>query len=532
MKVERTVFLKFNKDSDALIQGLDNYHKDVLQNISAKPIHAQKLYKDIIERLYNGYKVYENSEFEDSRLELEYLLDYITYYLDHIYSMGYDYRLKGENGLIFYSLDKNTTYKNSFINEYEKMILDVLRLIDRAEKLSKELNNSKYTLDIREKKKICHYELAQLYTFYKEVEIGIEHFKMAYNFGSEYSAANLVYIFTRDDYFDLDLAVEYYNKYKQTPGMLRDSRLLFCYAQSTMHLISVYEKLDKYDKIISLIKEYSRAMNIKIPDRENKDLLINYLSEHYTNAEEKLKELEENLAYFTDVYLRSEEKIKELEEKKTKEELITKHFSKDIISKMSNDIKIYAETSLRVYDYVNNLNNDGITLDYSATLMPIMKGVEQLLKIVVESYLNYLKKLFAENILTTKDFYKIDKYLLNDDRTNLKDAIADFLEIGKAYYALYKRNKPNIQNPESSSKNESYPRDTFVDFCESLKVDNAKEKLKKLGEILFKVKNYRNNIAHDVRIIKEDADTCFKMIIHDYINLINELYTIFGDILK
>lgn len=517
MKIKRDDFLKFSKDYKALKNGHDNYIEDVKNDIYTKPLHAQKLYKDIIERLYNGYKIYENGEFEDVELELDYLCDYITFCLDYIYSLGHDYGLKSDTGITFYNLKFKDTYSNSFINKYEEMLLDTLKLIERADNLSNTFANfSKYKY-LREKKKICYYELALVYTFYKEVDKGIEYYKLAYKYGSDYAAANLVYIFTRDDYLDCDLAVEYYNNFKQKHkhNLLNDKRLYVYYNQSTMNLIEAYKKSQQYNKILTLIKEFSKVGNIQIPNRENNGPFTRF---------------------YTESYLEAEEKIKELEEKKTKEEYINKFFKQDIIKKMSNDVKIYIETSLRVYDYVDKLNNDGITLDYSATLMPIMKGVEQLLKIVVKNYLKYLNECFDKGKLTTNAFRYIDKYLLTDDFTQLKTELADFLEIGTAYYVLFDRKRPifdtQIQTPVSSELISHTPRDTFVDFCKCLEIENVKEKVIKLGEILFKVKNYRNNIAHDTRILKENADNCFKLMIHDYINLINELYTIFGDILK
>lgn len=195
-------------------------------------------------------------------------------------------------------------------------------------------------------------------------------------------------------------------------------------------------------------------------------------------------------------------------------ELITKYFDDKIIKKMDDNIKTYVNTSIEIYDYLNGLNYE---LDYSSSLISIMKALESLLYVIIAN--NYLK--YLQN-LKEIDFDKIDKsiriktangYQLRDtiNRIEYGSVISiigkrnpnDFNEwiIYNDFYYFFINNMPNINNPQKVLS-------TFLS-----KLDDLREK--------------RNNVAHKEPVSKQDAKYCISELIEAHINFISYVYNNF-----
>ncbi len=202
--------------------------------------------------------------------------------------------------------------------------------------------------------------------------------------------------------------------------------------------------------------------------------------------------------------------------KNKSDNLISKYFDESVVKMMNDDIKTYIDTSLKIYDFINNSKE---SLDYSASLMPIMKGVEAILyEIFVSNYVEYLKK--KDNInynFIVERFKYVNKY---NNTISISNKI-DRIEYGDALYSIAKR------TPESNSDNWIINR-YFLDFYNYYrKNDNNVEILNEIADRLYSLKNKRNNVAHKNRVFKTDADECIKELISDHLNFISFLYNTF-----
>ena len=191
-----------------------------------------------------------------------------------------------------------------------------------------------------------------------------------------------------------------------------------------------------------------------------------------------------------------------------KENILKQYFSDDVIQKMNTDIKIYIITSLEIYSYLKDVDT---VMDYSATLMPIMKGVESLLyEITVKKYLGYIK----DNNIRVNE-YEISKNFLYNG--TIKENI-DRCEYGDALWCIA---KPNCQGSGY------IPKRYFKRFCIENNVENSVDKIRLFASNLSELKDKRNKIAHKERVFEEDADWCREVLL-EKIKFIDFLYRNFG----
>ena len=131
----------------------------------------------------------------------------------------------------------------------------------------------------------------------------------------------------------------------------------------------------------------------------------------------------ETLSVINSHIKKCEEEINKSRNIKYSEDKLLNYFDKEILDLMSNDNKIYILTSLNVYEYMKTTE---ITMDYSATLMPILKAIENIMfEILAINYHPFIaEKIKHEQI----DKREIKGFL---DKENKFIAKIDRLEYGK-----------------------------------------------------------------------------------------------------
>ena len=178
-----------------------------------------------------------------------------------------------------------------------------------------------------------------------------------------------------------------------------------------------------------------------------------------------------------------------------KQDNLNKYFGEDVINMMNDNIKIYINTSLEIYSYLKSTNQ---VMDYSASLMPMMKAVESILyEIIVKNYLSFLK---------TKKFELTSLPKIFKDKENGIKEYFDRIEFNDALNTISKYER----NTEEHLANEN-----FLKFCEANKVEDSENTIKKFAEILYSLKEKRNKVVHKERILKEDADWCKEVLLEN-----------------
>ncbi len=199
------------------------------------------------------------------------------------------------------------------------------------------------------------------------------------------------------------------------------------------------------------------------------------------------------------------------EKNEIKFDILKDYFDKDVIEYMDSNIKTYVVTSISIYDYINK-NNE--LLDYSAALMPIMKGVEYILyNIIVNKYVESLKKRSNLNYNLI-----IDRFKYTDRHTNklsINNKI-DRIEYGDALYSIATK---------EYTTGEWIINKYFYDFYyNNSHKGNSIEIITDLANRLDSLKNKRNHVAHKNRVFKDDADKYIKELISDHLNFISFIY--------
>ena len=505
--------MSINEKLKKLIQGDTN--KILNESTQDQYFYTETLWQREIEKVYNQYPQYENHSFDSLEEEVIFYSNYARMTLYYAQSQKAKLGLSKRDGVIVKPKMNISPLLLREIDNIEKLLNKAIELTETGEKLNRSIIHSQFKNQFIELaidlKKLTYYELATIYMRYKSVEQGIEYFKKAVEYGSFNSLGFLVYLFTREDYLDCEKASQYYESLKSMLDKLPNPNKMLYYMSSTLNMTEMLESIGQYEDVIKILEEFSDVTKIKLDKQNSTELSPEVI--------------------FSEIYNRCKLKLEKTESYETKENIISKYFSNDIIQMMTDDIKIYIETSLKVDNYLKTLNKEqNITLDYSSVTMPILKAVECLLKTIINHYLNYLHQLKKDNKLNLKD---IDNYMLNDNGVTLKKQFNGFLEIGRAYFALFE--KPNVEEYETSldikhTPTKITPRETFVNFCKSLNTDISEDKLIKLGELLKSVRTYRNRSAHNARVFQEYSDKCLQILVYDLINLIKMIYDIFKPI--
>ena len=213
-----------------------------------------------------------------------------------------------------------------------------------------------------------------------------------------------------------------------------------------------------------------------------------------------------------------EEEINKSRNIKYSENKLLNYFDKEILDLMSNDNKIYILTSLNVYEYMKTTE---ITMDYSATLMPILKAIENIMfEIVAINYHTFIaEKMKHEQI----DKRKIKEFLNNENKFMWK---INRLEYGKILSLIGQKS--------NSYYDDTYliiPNRYFTEFCNKNNIINSKNVIIEIYNELDKLKFKRNLVAHKDRVNEDCVKECYDILLEN-IKFINYLYTNFKSIFE
>ena len=213
-----------------------------------------------------------------------------------------------------------------------------------------------------------------------------------------------------------------------------------------------------------------------------------------------------------------EEEINKSRNIKYSENKLLNYFDKEILDLMSNDNKIYILTSLNVYEYMKTTE---ITMDYSATLMPILKAIENIMfEIVAINYHTFIaEKMKHEQI----DKRKIKEFLNNENKFMCK---INGLEYGKILSLIGQKS--------NSYYDDTYliiPNRYFTEFCNKNNIINSKNVIIEIYNELDKLKFKRNLVAHKDRVNEDCVKECYDILLEN-IKFINYLYTNFKSIFE
>lgn len=428
----------------------------------------------------------------------------LYYYISKIKSKKY----KLSNGFIFEVeaiLDeKNKQYLDEVI-EYKKISFDNYKkslnaeLIKRCSERLKELNKTQNQFQIernieglcyrnREGLRILSQDLSNLYYIINDEDAFVFYGRYAIEYGSlEVTSLFLKYYCDKLDY---DNAYTYYNLMsKFNPKDYGEhNRNVYLKSRSYSIFYKFLYNLGMYEESLSVAKECKRYL-IHLELNMNQYEVLKNINEHIKKCESK---------------------IDELKEVKCTEDILLNYFDKEILNLMSDDNKIYILTSLKIYEYMKTLE---ITMDYSATLMPILKAVENIMyEIIAKKYRGF--------ILEKKELEKryIKAFLDKDDKFIMK---MDRLEYGKALSLIGCKN-----NYKSLEDTEIIPNNYFLEFCQKNNVTNARQVVIEIYKELDRLKEKRNLVAHKNRIDEECVKECYDILLEN-IKFINYLYTNF-----
>ena len=400
-------------------------------------------------------------------------------------------------------------YKKEDVNYVKDKFIEAIKYFKRASNLINNINANLYN-DCINKIRVCYQSLSNLFHSAGDTDKFVNYANKALEYNSIQSAALLEKYYLDEDNYDLAntyfqkaISIEIdYKKVKPTLSVhIANKSLAYSYMYHYLFDKGLYEAAKKIAIDSRKVTDILKKIVDEIKDDATKRVFegVQYGSLDKT-IDEWIKECDKNIAL-------SKEKTSE-----EKEDLLKEYFSSDTIDKMNNNIKIYIITSLDIYSYLVDTN---VVMDYSASLMPIMKAVESLLyDIVVDKYLNYLRN---RSDLTN---YDIAKNFLEDGK--IKDFI-DRCECGDALYCIARK---NYFEDNQNDDNYIAKRD-FKKFCIANNVNNCDEIIKNFARNLYKIKNKRNKVAHKERIFREDADECKELLL-EKIKFIEFLYQNFG----
>lgn len=393
--------------------------------------------------------------------------------------------------------DKNRKYVDEVLNDentafnYCKNGVDMALLYDMLNKLRKD-DNKRDTDEEIAKKLLAQYESNK--EIFRKItqELSImyyliwdeDKFMLYGKYAEEYNSLNVMNLFLR--YYcnkqDYDNAYHYYELIHAFP--------VDFYGNIENNLALKIEGHKIYWDFLFSIGQYEEALRIGEECKEfvirNKlhiDILL-FVEEHIKNCKERIKEFENN---------------------KFPEDKLLKYFDNDVLKLMSDDNKIYVITSLNIYEY---MKSNEITMDYSATLMPIMKAIENIMfDIICKKYHTF--------ILDKKEIDKdmIEKFI-NKKTGNLITKMYK-LELGDALYLIGKEYEKEIT-----------PNKYFLEFCEKNNVANSRDVIIKVYTELDKLRKKRNCVAHKDRINEEDVKECYGILLEN-IRFIKYLYVNF-----
>ena len=368
-------------------------------------------------------------------------------------------------------------YKETSLEYYKKCLVFV------------ESSNTKDNYDrITEGIRILSQELSIMYYIIDDEE----KFFLYGNEAVKFNSLNSIYIFLKHycDKQDYENAAIYYNlmhnyksgrlnnPYQDTMLKARSYPIYFKFLyDSGMYedALNVAREFKKYvitNELIENKLEITRPTNEKI---EKCELLVNKSKEKYCN-----------------------------------EDILLKYFDKEVVELMSDDNKIYILTSLNIYEYMKSTQ---ITMDYSATLMPILKVIENIMfEIMAKKYHNFIMKRYEKKQVNPRDI----KFFIDQKNNSFIENIEQ-LELGSALHLIGYRYYVT---------DELIIRKCFIDFCNENNLKNSREVVRELYKELDELRNKRNHVAHKNRVYEESVQECYDILLNN-IKFISFLYTNF-----
>jgi len=380
--------------------------------------------------------------------------------------------------------DRNNKYLNEII-EYKKMAFEnYLNCINSPQFDIIKREHYDVLHRVYEGARIAAQDLCNLYSVIDDEENFLYYGKYAIKYYSLNAISNFIKYYC--DKMDYNNALLYYNKmneYDESYGDYANNLILkvYCY-------IYFYRYL--YESGI-----YNEALNVA---RTLKKYILNneYISHEYIKIVngyiDKCKEQIEN------------------SKKINYDDILSKYIEKDIIDLMSDDNKIFISTSLNIYEY---MKSQKITMDYSATLMPILKATEN---IIFEIIANKYHSFIMQKDINTIDKNKIRAFL-DEDKNIVKKL--DRLEYGKALSLIGYKNR-------NTKDDQIIINRYFIEFCNKNNIKNSIDVCKEMYKELDKLKNRRNLVAHKNRVYEDCVKECYNILLNN-IKFIKFLYTNF-----
>lgn len=518
MKELMLIFYKFN----ILDIELDN--KDTIYDSSNIE------HNNLILSLYNKCVELENYKFED-------LTD--NYYFDSAYSsalfayaqlLSYPIIKANSKGALFNKDNINlfsTEKIDKIISLYDKCIDYAVKTIEYKDEdvnIEKSLFRKMIVENDMFKVRVLYY-YAIFLLFIGRVKESINYFLYAsYPFengmiGNAPSCEYLIEIFTNDDYLDIDRAMYLYNKLmelKETRIIDNDIPIEAIQVNAFCTMMNYFMRTGYYENAVKLYNEF---LTKKI-SLYTENVLLNNENNDYQKF----------LDYVKNIVNSYKLKLDEINESNvTEDKYLVDDFDKDILAKMSGDIKVFITTSIRTFDFLNKENSDKNNLDFSAAIIPMMKALEILLeKLFVNNYFEFLKKEKDLNLEYINEFLKF-----KDGRTNkylLKNSIERFTCGNALNMAMDKIwiDKSRLKSSANLEKNFLYsPNYYFCKYCKSVGIKDVENYVQDFGNDLEKILELRNNTAHKNRILPTDAKDAFDILIKTK-KFINNLYKDFG----
>ena len=364
---------------------------------------------------------------------------------------------------------KDSLNKNLFNITFEKVCENEERVRELLEQYEKN----------RENFRIITQELSILYYLIKDEDKFIRYG----DYAVEYNSLNAINLFLNYycDKMDFDNANYYYDLMSTYP--------IDFYGSIVNNIALKIAGYKIYWDFFNNLGNYEESLKI---GKECKEFVLKY-------------KLDNEVLLYVEKHIKEcKAKIEELNNNKYIDDMLLKYFDKKVINLMSDDNKIYIITSLNIYDYMKSKE---MTLDYSATLMPILKAIENIVfEIVGVSYHAF--------ILEKKT---IDKNMINafiNKKTNAIIKVMRYLELGDALYLMGYLNYYN---------NEIIPNKYFVEFCNQNNVIDSKEVIKKIYKDLNDIRWNRNIVAHKDRVCEDCVEKCYDILL-EKIKLIEYLY--------
>ena len=392
-------------------------------------------------------------------------------------------------------LEEILKYKELSFENYKKSLDNILikKSIERIRETNKSLSKADIEEIIykvcdrnKEQLRIISQDLSNLYYIINEEEKFLLYGKCAV----EYRSLNAISIFLKYycDKLDYENASIYYDlmhKYGSKDYNNGYQNIIIKICSYPIYYNFLYN-LGMYEESLNVVQDFKKyIINIELDIKQYE--VLKGINKHIEKCKFQIDK-SKNIKYTEDILL--------------------EYFDKEILKLMSNDNKIYILTSLNIYEYIKSSD---ITMDYSATLMPILKAIENIMfEIIVENYHTFIIK---------KDKNKLNKKYINAFLNSNNEIIIkiDRLEYGKALSLIGYRLFEN---------NEIIPNKYFKDFCDENNVINSKDVIIKIFNELDELRNKRNLVAHKNRVYEECVKECYDILLNN-IKFINFLYTNF-----